>query len=518
MLKNLPIGRDNFKDVIERNLYYVDKTDIIEEMLRTDSYVSLFPRPRRFGKSLFLSMVDNFFNIEYKDTNKDLFKGLKISKSEYYNRLSSNPVIKLDFKNLKQNNYEVMYNSYKEMIRELYSKKDYLKEILNDSEKELYDSFLYETADISKYYTWDNDTQKYVANEMNYSDCYYQKDGSYYQIDRIVRLSDTKDSKTGELLTNRYDVYVNQVDIRGNKLAGEPTLKFTRKINSNYRLWEVLGGTGSVELDEYTGKFKESENSIKKVSQVACRVGQRLVHSGEATSQSGIFQFMKHSDIHYIVTDGAFKKAPGNLNTFDQLTNNEDLNFIRVNMTYSGIQLDPTHQADNSTVSLMTQVMSALADRGYTKELANQVYSALGEITRESIEPFFDAYRMLLQTNSKDSIVDLISKQIVDSFKVSKITSDNMLQTISLNLYNLIQSKSGGKVTSRDLEGLVHWSENSVSTLINSTVTSTINKLGIRLKTFGSLSVLNPSHGTIQLYGDRSVFKQENSSSKMDLW
>ena len=129
-MKNLPIGRDNFKDVIERNLYYVDKTDIIEEMLRTDSYVSLFPRPRRFGKSLFISMIDQFFNIEYKDANKNLFDGLKISKSDYYNRLSSNPVIKLDFKNLKQNNFEIMYNSYKEMIRELYSKKEYLKEIL----------------------------------------------------------------------------------------------------------------------------------------------------------------------------------------------------------------------------------------------------------------------------------------------------------------------------------------------------------------------------------------------------
>ena len=76
----------------------MDKTDIIEKMLKTDSYVSLFPRPRRFGKSLFISMVDQFFNIEYKDINKNLFDGLKISKSEYYNRLSSNPVIKLDFK------------------------------------------------------------------------------------------------------------------------------------------------------------------------------------------------------------------------------------------------------------------------------------------------------------------------------------------------------------------------------------------------------------------------------------
>ena len=88
--KNTDIGAmaKEVKDVYN-NWESLDKnfTDIIEEMLRTDSYVSLFPRPRRFGKSLFLSMVDNFFNIEYKDTNKDLFKGLKISKSEYYNRL-----------------------------------------------------------------------------------------------------------------------------------------------------------------------------------------------------------------------------------------------------------------------------------------------------------------------------------------------------------------------------------------------------------------------------------------------
>ena len=74
MLKNLPIGRDDFKDIMDRNLYYVDKTENIETILSSDSYVSLFPRPRRFGKSLFLSMMDNFFNIEYKDTNKNLFK------------------------------------------------------------------------------------------------------------------------------------------------------------------------------------------------------------------------------------------------------------------------------------------------------------------------------------------------------------------------------------------------------------------------------------------------------------
>ena len=71
-------------------------------------------------------MLDNFFNIEYKDFNQNLFDDLKISKSEYYSYLSSMPVIKLDFKELKADNYDKMYNSFKELIRDIYSKKRYL--------------------------------------------------------------------------------------------------------------------------------------------------------------------------------------------------------------------------------------------------------------------------------------------------------------------------------------------------------------------------------------------------------
>ena len=66
MEKKLPIGYDNFKEVIEKDLYYVDKTHIIEELLDNKNKVVLFPRPRRFGKTLLLSMLENFFNIEKK--------------------------------------------------------------------------------------------------------------------------------------------------------------------------------------------------------------------------------------------------------------------------------------------------------------------------------------------------------------------------------------------------------------------------------------------------------------------
>ncbi len=142
MEKKLPIGYDNFKEVIEKDLYYVDKTHVIEELLDNKNKVVLFPRPRRFGKTLLLSMLENFFNIEKKEDNKHLFDNLYIKNSKYYNNLNSYPVIKLDFKNLKQTNYKVMYGAYTEMIREIYSSKMYLLDILNDGEKEIFNSLI----------------------------------------------------------------------------------------------------------------------------------------------------------------------------------------------------------------------------------------------------------------------------------------------------------------------------------------------------------------------------------------
>ena len=226
-MKMLPIGRDNFKDIMDNDLYYVDKTNIIEEILYNKNYVSLFPRPRRFGKSLFISMIDNFFNIEYKDINSHLFDGLKISNSEYYNRLSSNPVIKLDFKFLKQSSFDVMYGAFKEMIRELYSKKEYLKVKLSESEKELYDSFLYRTASIENY-------QKavYTLTEMLYK---------YYGKKTII-------------LIDEYDVPIQQGYLEG---FYDDIVSFIREVFSS-----SLKGNEYVEFAIMTGVLRVSKESL----------------------------------------------------------------------------------------------------------------------------------------------------------------------------------------------------------------------------------------------------------------
>ena len=140
-----------FKKLIESNSYYVDKTKIIEELLMRDGYVMLFPRPRRFGKSLFISMLDNFFNIEFKDSNKDLFNNLYISKSDYYSYLSTKPVINVSFKDMEANNFEELYQMYKTLIYNLYESKVYLYNHLSDIEKKLYNKFIDKTADKSEY-------------------------------------------------------------------------------------------------------------------------------------------------------------------------------------------------------------------------------------------------------------------------------------------------------------------------------------------------------------------------------
>lgn len=119
--------------------------------MQTKAYVSLFPRPRRFGKSLMISTIDEFFNVEKKDENKNLFKGLYIEKSKYKKEQGKYPIIKLNLKSVEANTWKEIYSGIKEIIRQLYESKRYVMEILNDEEKELYKKFLIEEADLSKY-------------------------------------------------------------------------------------------------------------------------------------------------------------------------------------------------------------------------------------------------------------------------------------------------------------------------------------------------------------------------------
>ena len=105
-MEKIPIGINDFKTLIENNYYYIDKTKHIEDILNDGSEVTLFTRPRRFGKTLNMSMLKYFFDIENKEENKKLFSNLYIEKSKYISEQGKYPVIYISFKDLKAKNWE----------------------------------------------------------------------------------------------------------------------------------------------------------------------------------------------------------------------------------------------------------------------------------------------------------------------------------------------------------------------------------------------------------------------------
>ena len=129
--KKLPIGLSDFKEIIEYDYYYFDKTKFIENILEERSKVKLFTRPRRFGKTLNLSMLKYFFDVENREENKKLFEGLNISKSEYFEKQGAFPVISISFKNYNKNDWESGFKSIKSTISDIYAKFEYLMEHLN---------------------------------------------------------------------------------------------------------------------------------------------------------------------------------------------------------------------------------------------------------------------------------------------------------------------------------------------------------------------------------------------------
>lgn len=149
MKKPLPIGISDFKKVIESGYVYVDKTLLIEELMEQGSEVVLIPRPRRFGKTLNLSMLQYFFEKSDKDASF-LFKDLAIWKNEKFRHLQGQfPVIFITFKDLKHTSWQETFSSIQELIASEFRRHRYLLEgtILAEDEKEIYQKILVNKSD-----------------------------------------------------------------------------------------------------------------------------------------------------------------------------------------------------------------------------------------------------------------------------------------------------------------------------------------------------------------------------------
>ena len=139
-MKRIPIGIDNFRKIMKEDFYYIDKTKFIDELIYDGSQVKLFTRPRRFGKTLNMSMLKYFFDIRNNEENRKLFNGLDIENSKYIDEQGKYPTILISLKGIKGNTWQENLTQLKILIRELYNEFEYIREVLNESELKVFDN------------------------------------------------------------------------------------------------------------------------------------------------------------------------------------------------------------------------------------------------------------------------------------------------------------------------------------------------------------------------------------------
>ena len=128
MARNVAIGIQDFATLIEKNCFYVDKTHFIKEWWESNDSVTLITRPRRFGKTLNMSMLEYFFSVKHAGRG-DLFEKLAVWEDERYRALQGTyPVISLSFANIKENSFEKTRLVINMLLSRLYKENAFLKE------------------------------------------------------------------------------------------------------------------------------------------------------------------------------------------------------------------------------------------------------------------------------------------------------------------------------------------------------------------------------------------------------
>ncbi|KQC84490.1 AAA family ATPase [Butyribacter intestini] len=159
-MKRVAIGKQSFEDIRKKDCFYVDKTAFIKEWWEMEDDVTLITRPRRFGKTLNMDMLNCFFSNKYKDRG-DLFEGLDIWKEEDYRRLQGTyPVIFLSFADIKANNFKDTKNDFVSVINDVYKQHSYLlkSDKLTEAEKTIYGQL--------DTYASNADVNKEISNEI----------------------------------------------------------------------------------------------------------------------------------------------------------------------------------------------------------------------------------------------------------------------------------------------------------------------------------------------------------------
>ena len=393
------------------------------------------------------------------------------------------------------------------------------------------------------FYVSSNNLVDYNGNPIEFTNpndingqLYFKQGEKYYHIASIEYLGN-----------NQFRRYLQEVDIQGRAQdkSGNPTEIFAEDIqtvNSNYKLWNLFGGAYAMEIAEGTSSLQYTENSIKIVANIINSIGTdpndktgKTLPSGIVRTQSDIYQPLKHSDIHLMPTVGAVKQGAGNINGREKysISDPSQINFMKIKMNQAGIQLDKEHHADDEDLSIMTQVISACAARGYTQEQQQQMLNALASLARAGINEYLDAFNEFFDApegyvpdrNPDGSVKtdgqgnpqlkldedgnpilrkDKYQQVILDTLVDALIHSTNSTATLQMVTQELINKAREGKdIAFKDTN--IPYSDPAVFRKLHSTIAVALTRGAIKIKVQGILSVLCPSFNIVKLYNGKTL-------------
>lgn len=151
MKRTVGIGHQDFEYIRQNNLFYIDKTSFLAQWWQSNDSVTLITRPRRFGKTLNMSMTEKFFSLNYSG-RKDLFEGLLIWEQEAYRKLQGTyPVITFSFANIKEKDYSTARRKICQILSNLYSQYNFIchSDILDNREKDFFESVSADMDDVT---------------------------------------------------------------------------------------------------------------------------------------------------------------------------------------------------------------------------------------------------------------------------------------------------------------------------------------------------------------------------------
>ena len=346
--------------------------------------------------------------------------------------------------------------------------------------------------------TWDgayNILKDYNGNDIKYLEdgLFFRHGDDFFKITNIEYLPVTHINDLGETVTEyKYRRHIAKTERDGKIVEGTESYEdFT--VDSNYKLWQLFGGYMSCSLNSTKTELDYSEASIAAVVKAMNNYGVVTSTDGEVRDGNDVYQPLKHTDIHYVATVGAVKQGAANINK----NLNGPLNFMKVRMAQAGIQLDKEHHADESELSMMTQVISACSARGFTMESAQNLYKALADIAKINLSSFTDAFGKLIKGDT-NAVRETVVKVVIDGL-VNAQNTDSFIHKVA---ESLIAEAKEGKVISFNKDK-IPVSANEVYNQFVSAVSVFMTNAGIKRKISGILSVLTPSFGIMKLYNGK---------------